>query len=534
MFKSLPIYAPPAPQSPRTIRARAIPIAFALALAVSLALTTAPLVIRPAWAAPATGSIAIDGVEESVEITAYNIIEVNYDEGALAPDDPMFTWVPEIQSWVRQHFSTYIDEEGSVTKAFNIDISDSGELVDGRPASDASSFYGALASALSSGDVTLEAAGQRTASGTIDGLPLGGYLVLIDNGMSVYRPSAINLVPSWDEDEGAWAAPEPVSITVKASEVPIVKTVNEGESDGARIGGTVTFDITAAVPVYPDGSHATTYAISDTLPAGLTFKQETLEVFGVNDEGETSLEEGTHFSLDGDAHPGATFCMDFDYERISSFESIHTTYEAELNGKAVVGPDGNVNTAHVGYANDPYDDSSYIENPDSAKVITYGIEVLKVGDEKTPVGGAEFSVSRSADGSDPLTFVEESAGVYHLATQSEGGSNTVAVAEDGTLKLEGLETGEYYLTETKAPDGYLRLAAPLKVTIVDENGDGALDGASKTPGYAFLQVQNTHGFTLPVTGGMGTTIILVAGIVLVGSGAVAWFAARQRGKNESR
>ena len=72
------------------------------------------------------------------------------------------------------------------------------------------------------------------------------------------------------------------------------------------------------------------------------------------------------------------------------------------------------------------------------------------------------------------------------------------------------------------------------MTIVDENGDGALDGASKTPGYAFLQVQNTHGFTLPVTGGMGTTIILVAGIVLVGSGAVAWFAARQRGKNESR
>ena len=110
----------------------------------------------------------------------------------------------------------------------------------------------------------------------------------------------------------------------------------------------------------------------------------------------------------------------------------------------------------------------------------------------------------------------------------------MVVAEDGSLKLEGLEIGEYYLIETKAPDGYLRLAAPLKATIADEDGDGAPDGASKTPGYVFLQVQNTHGFTLPVTGGMGTAIIIVAGLALAGSGAVAWVAARQRSKNENR
>lgn len=529
---SIPI--PHSPCSPTTHCPRSALVALVLTFASTLALAAALLAARPAWADPATGSISIAGVEDSVEITAYHTIEVNYDENTLAPDDPMFTWVPQIQTWVRQSFPSYIDDDGNVTEAFDIGISDSGELVDRRPASEASSFYGALASALSSGDVTLDAAGQHTGNGAIGGLPLGGYVVLIDNGMSVYRPSAVNIVPVWSEDENAWTAPEPASITVKASEVPIVKTVENKEAGAAAIGDTLTFDITAAVPVYPDSAQATTYAISDTLPAGLTLKQETLKVFGVSGQGETALEEGTHFNLDGDARPGATFYMNFDYENISSFESIHVNYEAELNGEATVGPDGNVNTAYVGYANDPYDESSYTKNPDSAKVITYGIEILKVGDGETPLSGAEFNISRSADGSDPLAFVKETSGVYHLASQGEDGSTTVVVAEDGSLKLEGLEIGEYYLIETKAPDGYLRLAAPLKATIADEDGDGAPDGASKTPGCAFLQVQNTHGFTLPVTGGMGTAIIVVAGLALAGSGAVAWVAARQRSKNENR
>lgn len=503
-------------------------------LITAFALAIAPFAARPAWAAPATGSITIEGVEDSVDVTAYRIVEVNYDEETLAPDDPMFTWTSNVQSWVRLHFPSYIDDDGNVASGFNAALSDSGELIDRRPAGEAAAFYDALASAILSGEVSLDDEGARTGNGTIENLPLGGYLVLVDNGLKVYRPSATALVQSWDEKSSSWAAPETATITVKASEVPITKTVNDQGSSAAQIGDTLSFDIVAAVPVYPSEAHTTSYAICDTLPAGLTLKQETLEAFGVKGDEETQLENGTHFVFDENGHPGASFSMDFDYDLISSFESIHVVYEATLNGAAAVGPDGNVNTAHVEYANNPYDESSSIENPDEAKVITYGLEILKVGDDEAPLSGAEFSVSHAADGSNPLSFVQEAAGVYHLASQSESGTSTVSVAEDGTLKIKGLATGEYYITETKAPDGYLRLAAPFKAIVADEDCDGALDGASKTPGYAFLQIQNTHGFTLPVTGGMGTTAIIAAGIVLAVSGAAIWLAANRRAKEEKR
>ncbi len=99
--------------------------------------------------------------------------------------------------------------------------------------------------------------------------------------------------------------------------------------------------------------------------------------------------------------------------------------------------------------------------------------------------------------------------------------------------MKGLECGDYYITETKAPDGYLRLTAPLKTSISDENGDGAVDGNTKPSGFSFVQVQNTRGFVLPATGGMGTVAFIAVGAILVGSGAIAFAAARKRTKLDS-
>ncbi|MBU5584735.1 LPXTG cell wall anchor domain-containing protein, partial [Enterococcus sp. S181_ASV_20] len=64
----------------------------------------------------------------------------------------------------------------------------------------------------------------------------------------------------------------------------------------------------------------------------------------------------------------------------------------------------------------------------------------------------------------------------------------------------------YWVVETKAPKDYNLLGSPVKVTFKSGLADFVL---SET-------VINKKGFTLPNTGGIGTMLLVVVGIVLIG------------------
>ena len=114
---------------------------------------------------------------------------------------------------------------------------------------------------------------------------------------------------------------------------------------------------------------------------------------------------------------------------------------------------------------------------------------------------------------------------------------TVLVSDDaGLFRVIGLDDGTYYLEETKAPAGYNLLSAPVvvEITAATVNGqnwdsfapadaltalavtaDGEAGSADAATGAAAITIANNKGAVLPETGGMGTTILYIAGGVLV-------------------
>jgi LPXTG-motif cell wall-anchored protein len=116
--------------------------------------------------------------------------------------------------------------------------------------------------------------------------------------------------------------------------------------------------------------------------------------------------------------------------------------------------------------------------------------------------------------------VEESA---------EAINKTLAVGEDGKIEVDGLAAGKYLITETQAPNGYNKLDYPIELVIeftLDANNVGKWTYSANMNGTKLsvtngeitgneLRVVNKQGSTLPVTGGIGTTIFYVVGTVLV-------------------
>ena len=81
-----------------------------------------------------------------------------------------------------------------------------------------------------------------------------------------------------------------------------------------------------------------------------------------------------------------------------------------------------------------------------------GLTIEKTdGKDGSGLAGAEFTITGS-DGI-PLTFIKK-GGRYEAAT-GEGASSTIATDANGTAYITGLKFGNYAVTETKAPEGYM-------------------------------------------------------------------------------
>jgi fimbrial isopeptide formation D2 family protein/LPXTG-motif cell wall-anchored protein len=343
-----------------------------------------------------------------------------------------------------------------------------------------------------------------------------------------------------------------VSVAPKNTTTPTVekkvKDINDStetalsdwqDSADHDVGDTVPFQLTGTLPADLDKYTTYKFIFHDTESAGLTFNPSSVAV----KVGDTTITSGYTVITTG-LTDGCTFEVQFtDVKSISGVKAgsqITVEYTATLNKDAVLGSDGNPNTVYLEFSNDSNHSGSGDTNntgktpKDTVIVFTYKTVVNKVDASKKALTGAEFKLEKLYKGANGAA---DSWKEITVAKNTEG----------TTFTFSGLDDGIYKLTETTTPAGYNSID-PIYFTVTAEHDvtsdnptltklsatQTAADGTAlttgtiatftttltKTDSSVSTDIVNNAGSTLPSTGGIGTTLFYVIGVLLMSGAAV--------------
>ena len=207
------------------------------------------------------------------------------------------------------------------------------------------------------------------------------------------------------------------------------------------------------------------------------------------------------------------------------------TYYAKVNKDAVVIEQ---NKAQLEYSNKPGETTT--TTPSEAKTPTYPLDILKKktgtdGATLEKLAGAKFKLYKnSVDDANVIkvskTTVAGSYVVDPTSSTTEFESVKDITGAGYNLRVNGLAEGTYYLVETKAPDGFNKLTAPVVIKITKStdtdvnNWTISKDGTDEND--KIIDIENSTGSLLPSTGGRGTIVFAVIAALLVFGVAVSF------------
>ena len=325
-----------------------------------------------------------------------------------------------------------------------------------------------------------------------------------------------------------------VEMYEKNEQPPVKKEVKEdstghwGDENTAEIGQTVEFKTTIGAK-----PGAESYVLHDVMSAGLTLDPDSIEAAGLS-KGQDA-ESGDYHVVTTGLSDGCTFEVVFHQsylDTITADTDIVVTYDAVVNEKAQISPSGNPNSTTLKYG----EGSKFETVPSETKTYTYKVDVVKTDGDNKVLDGAQFKLYDKETGGNEIALVQVSNGVYRLAKDDEPGVEYITTVNgeleikgfDAKLEIKGFDANtNYYLEETKAPDGYNKLAERVEIAVKEANLDATVDGGIWHEGG--VHVVNKAGSLLPTTGGIGTTIFYALGGALV-LGVIAVFLARKRAK----
>ena len=262
--------------------------------------------------------------------------------------------------------------------------------------------------------------------------------------------------------------------------------------------------------------------VTDILDERLSFVGDSVVITIVDEDGDViaTLIEDVHFTIEFTAGPPEVIefeitraGVEFILENSDEGDTVRIDFRTEVSLDEDDDLGDIFNDGELDFGRDV---NIEIDEDDRPYVTVFGIQILKVDatDATNTLEGAEFHLyrpedivnGRPVDGAIPVAIFE-------------------ATGADGITSVYGIPAGDWYLYETESPAGFRRITNAILVT-VGEATEGDTDYLVE------IVFPNERGFDLPLTGGAGTILFTIGGLVLIG-GAVALLIFSPKKKNRA-
>lgn len=345
------------------------------------------------------------------------------------------------------------------------------------------------------------------------------------------------------------------------------------ETAGGRVGETMDFYMEVSTPAYTDNSFAFTTLTAKCQLAGLNYVADSMKATTLPNADSDAVKDaikGTTVGADGN------LTVELDYSKIRSATGRGLIY---LHFKATVAPDAVAEseasaTAKLEYVFSMEAGKTQTTADSTAAVYNYDFTLFKKSNElidpsdagsgHQPLAGAGFTLYADEAMTQAINMVKVEANgdvgaYYRPALAGEEGAVAQMDANMGndnnTLSIRGLDVGSYYVKETKTPSGYYAPKGIFKLDLTAERNareslvkDLASGGFTETKeaDRALIQKKslnaeknryevdllNSSTPVLPTTGGVGTVMFTVIGLLCMGAALWFFLFARRRREDE--
>ena len=379
---------------------------------------------------------------------------------------------------------------------------------------------------------------------------------------------------------------ETLNVAFKSTTGPIIEMKVKDDSltppawkdtAAGKVGEEMDFYIQVTTPAYKGKATLTTLDLEDTL-AGLEYVAGSVGVYETQDIAAASAVADA-VTVDAGAYTAGSQKVTFklNYRNVcdaTGAVSVYVHYKAVVKAEAAVKDAVTSGSAVLKYATSVEPTVTKTTAATTATVHTYAFSLAKTSDEdieggtgKKPLTNAGFTLYTDAGmaTANAVSMIKETVGgetYYRPALTGETGETVLLAnmgADQNTLLVRGLDAATYYLKETKVPSGYYapkggfkvqltgdreavsktltgKLAAASSFTATNPETDRVLINSSGLNGTEQnrldASLKNSSTPVLPTTGGVGTVMFTVVGLLCMGAALWFFLFARRRRKDE--